>query len=56
MDSSFEHSAGFKKYGVAEHDLDELANSASKVTRLLNNNPKALALNDIKGIYQKLID
>ncbi|KAA6475058.1 iron-containing alcohol dehydrogenase [Bacillus swezeyi] len=45
-----------KKYGVSAHDLDELADSASKVTRLLNNNPKTLALNDIKDIYQKLID
>ncbi|WP_078578438.1 iron-containing alcohol dehydrogenase [Salipaludibacillus agaradhaerens] len=42
-------------FGVTNEDLDELAVAASKVTRLLNNNPKELTIDDIKSIYQKLL-
>lgn len=44
-----------QKYGIEEQDLPELSISASKVTRLLNNNPKTLRLEDIEKIYRKLL-
>lgn len=44
-----------KAYGVKEEDVPELALSASKVTRLLNNNPKEVSLKDMEGIYRKLL-
>lgn len=42
-------------YGVGEKDLDGLTEAALKVKRLLDNNPKVLGFDDIKGIYQKLL-
>jgi alcohol dehydrogenase class IV len=42
-------------FGVTEADISGLAASASKVTRLLNNNPKPLALEDMESIYRKLL-
>ena len=47
--------ANLKDRGITESDLDGMVDSASKVTRLLNNNPKAMNKNDIRGIYQKLL-
>ncbi|WP_226701514.1 iron-containing alcohol dehydrogenase [Priestia aryabhattai] len=44
-----------KEYRVKEEDVPELALSASKVTRLLNNNPKEVSLKDMEGIYRKLL-
>ncbi|MEK4717466.1 iron-containing alcohol dehydrogenase [Priestia sp. FSL W8-0524] len=44
-----------KEYGVKEDDVPGLALSASKVTRLLNNNPKEVSLKDMEGIYRKLL-
>jgi alcohol dehydrogenase class IV len=44
-----------KEYGVTEEDVSSLAISASKVTRLLNNNPKELSLEDMETIYRKLL-
>ncbi|MDX8045511.1 iron-containing alcohol dehydrogenase [Gracilibacillus sp. S3-1-1] len=44
-----------KEYGVKESDLKALSVSASKVTRLLNNNPKSLSLDEIENIYRKLL-
>ncbi|MFP7737358.1 iron-containing alcohol dehydrogenase [Priestia aryabhattai] len=44
-----------KEYGVREEDVPGLALSASKVTRLLNNNPKEVSLKDMEGIYRKLL-
>ncbi|MGM0924163.1 MAG: iron-containing alcohol dehydrogenase [Bacillota bacterium] len=44
-----------KDYGVEDNNLDELARSASQVTRLLNNNPKTVGLEDMKKIYKKLL-
>lgn len=44
-----------KEYGVTEADIPELAISASKVTRLLDNNPKDLSVEDMEAIYRKLL-
>ncbi|MEC5404658.1 iron-containing alcohol dehydrogenase [Paraburkholderia sp. MPAMCS5] len=44
-----------RKFGVAEEHLDALAVAASKVKRLLGNNPKPLSLDDIKAIYRRLL-
>lgn len=44
-----------REFGVLESHLDALALAASKVTRLLGNNPKALGLDDIKAIYRRLL-
>ncbi|MFD6443066.1 iron-containing alcohol dehydrogenase [Peribacillus sp. NPDC060186] len=44
-----------KEFGVKEEDISGLAISASKVTRLLNNNPKELSLKDMEAIYRKLL-
>ncbi|MEB3100307.1 iron-containing alcohol dehydrogenase [Ferviditalea candida] len=43
------------EYGVGEKDLDGLTEAALKVKRLLDNNPKVLGFEDIKGIYRKLL-
>ena len=42
-------------FGVSEEHLDALAVAASKVKRLLANNPKALSLDDMKAIYRRLL-
>lgn len=42
-------------YGVQEENVEALAQAASQVTRLLNNNPKVLSLDDMKKIYRSLI-
>ncbi|MBR8221647.1 iron-containing alcohol dehydrogenase [Burkholderia ambifaria] len=44
-----------RKFGVSEAHLDALAVAASKVKRLLGNNPKALTLDDMKFIYSRLL-
>ena len=44
-----------REYGCTESDLDELAVSASKVTRLLDNNPQALGIPEIRSIYASLL-
>ncbi|BCL95152.1 iron-containing alcohol dehydrogenase [Ralstonia pseudosolanacearum] len=44
-----------RQFGVAESHLDALAEAASKVKRLLGNNPKPLSHADIKAIYQRLL-
>ncbi|WP_307555564.1 iron-containing alcohol dehydrogenase [Paenibacillus sp. V4I5] len=43
-----------REFGITERDVDDLAVAASKVTRLLNNNPKPLDLESIKSVYRKL--
>lgn len=45
-----------KAFGVKETDIEELALAASKVTRLLNNNPKTLDIKDIEELYRKLLN
>jgi alcohol dehydrogenase class IV len=42
-------------FGVTEEDLDSLAQAASKVTRLLGNNPKEMSVEDIREVYGKLL-
>lgn len=44
-----------RSFGVSEAHLDALALAASKVKRLLGNNPKPLGLDDIKAIYRRLL-
>jgi alcohol dehydrogenase class IV len=44
-----------REFGAAESHLPDLAVSASKVTRLLDNNPVELALEDIEAIYRRLL-
>lgn len=44
-----------RKFGVSDEHLDALAVAASKVKRLLGNNPKALTLDDMKSIYSRLL-
>lgn len=44
-----------KEYGVKKDDIHGLAVAASKVTRLLGNNPKKLSIKDIENIYSKLL-
>ena len=43
-----------RQYGVAESDINLLVEEASKVTRLLDNNPKVLCKADMADIYKKL--
>lgn len=42
-------------YGIGKGDLNALAVSASKVTRLLNNNPKEVSIDEMEKIYAKLL-
>ena len=44
-----------KAKGITLDVVDELVESASKVTRLLNNNPKELTREEMKEIYIKVI-
>jgi alcohol dehydrogenase class IV len=40
--------------GVDKSNIDNLANKAMGVQRLLKNNPRELTMEDAKAIYQKL--
>lgn len=44
-----------KECGISEKDINSMVKGASKVTRLLNNNPKKMTKKDIYNIYKKLI-
>lgn len=44
-----------QEFGVKPEDLDYLTDNAIKVERLLLKNPKKLSKEDIKNIYQKLL-
>lgn len=44
-----------KEKGITLEVVDELVEAGSKVTRLLNNNPKALSHDDMRRIYTRLI-
>ncbi|MCO8164958.1 iron-containing alcohol dehydrogenase [Pseudomonas sp. 21LCFQ010] len=44
-----------RDFGVAEEHLADMAVAASKVTRLMINNPKALSLDDIEQLYRCLL-
>jgi alcohol dehydrogenase class IV len=41
--------------GIAAPDLEALVDSAAKVTRLLNNNPKPMSKADIKTVYESIL-
>lgn len=43
--------AALEDLGIPASDLDSLVDSAFEVKRLLNNNPKPLSKDDIRGIY-----
>lgn len=47
--------ASLSDKGITEKDIDFMVESAAKVTRLLNNNPKSMSKEDIRAIYQKLL-
>lgn len=42
-------------YGISSNDLEFLTQAASEVHRLLDQNPKPMAKEDIRAIYQKLV-
>jgi alcohol dehydrogenase len=42
-------------FGITAQQLDALAQSAARVERLLNNNPRKLSVAEIKSIYQELL-
>ncbi len=44
-----------REFGVGEEHLADMAVAASKVTRLMANNPKALSLADIESLYRCLL-
>ena len=44
-----------REKGINEKVLDELIDAASKVTRLLDNNPKVVTKDDMRTIYKKLL-
>ncbi len=44
-----------RAFGVTDVDIGELAVAASKVTRLLNNNPKPMNIDDIQAVYHQLL-
>jgi alcohol dehydrogenase len=40
-----------REVGIAEHDLDRLADDAMLQTRLLGNNPREVTRDDARAIY-----
>ena len=48
--------ASLKPYGVKPEDLDDLTDSAMEVKRLLLKNPKVLSREEIRAIYQGLLE
>lgn len=48
--------ASLKPFGVKPEDLDDLTDSAMEVKRLLLKNPKVLSRDEIRGIYQGLLE
>jgi alcohol dehydrogenase class IV len=48
-------SDSLKSLGITPHDLDGLVDGASKVTRLLDNNPRTMTREDMRQIYAALI-
>jgi alcohol dehydrogenase len=47
--------SGIAAQGVEESDLDGLVEAASKVTRLLDNNPRPMSKSDMRAIYSRLL-
>lgn len=48
-------SSDLKSVGVKPEHLDALVDGAAKVTRLLDNNPRAMTRADLRAIYEQLI-
>ncbi|BFT70982.1 iron-containing alcohol dehydrogenase [Paenibacillus sp. P36] len=44
-----------RAFGVSDEDVSELAVAASKVTRLLHNNPKPMNIDDMQAVYRQLL-
>ncbi len=55
LNEDLEIRCGMKDRGVTEKDLDGMAEAASKVTRLLDNNPRPMTKSDMREIYRKLL-
>jgi alcohol dehydrogenase class IV len=55
LNEDLEIRSGLKERGVTEADVDGMAEAASKVTRLLDNNPKPMTKSDMREIYRKLL-
>jgi alcohol dehydrogenase len=47
--------AGLKERGITERDVDHMVEAASRVTRLLDNNPKPMTKSDMRAIYRRLL-
>jgi len=45
----------FKNYKIPECDIDMLSQAAFNIKRLMNNNPRKMAIEDIKNIYKRLL-
>ncbi|MEB2270816.1 iron-containing alcohol dehydrogenase [Bacillus safensis] len=45
-----------KAFGVSKEDVPALAQAASEVKRLMDNNPKPMSVSDIEQVYMKLLD
>ncbi|KKK38461.1 alcohol dehydrogenase [Mesobacillus campisalis] len=43
---------GLRSFSIPESDIPSMAEDASRITRLLKNNPRVLSLDDIEKIYQ----
>lgn len=44
-----------KAFGVSKEDVPALAEAASEVKRLMDNNPKPMSVSDIEQVYMKLL-
>lgn len=44
-----------RQYGVSAEDVPALAQAAMKVTRLMQNNPKPMAVEDVEAVYRLLL-
>ena len=47
--------ADLKQWNITAADLETLVDGAAKVTRLLDNNPRAMSRTDIAAIYTQLV-
>lgn len=45
-----------KAFGVSKEDVPVLAQAASEVKRLMDNNPKPMSVSEIEQVYMKLLD
>ena len=54
-DLKIKESLKLKERGITVADIEVMVDGAAKVTRLLNNNPKPMSREDMRGIYMKLL-